>query len=156
MGENAALQKCLELVFDKLRQAGPCFLFAHFICEFWASMGSQAQYKSVGDLTEETVLLRERGSTTRAAFGEALKLRRVTLKNTLELGSREAIQEAVAEGLGVGIVNEREMGRDSRLHKLAVRDAFLTVVEYAACLADNKENSTVSAFMELALETAKL
>ncbi len=55
-----------------------------------------------------------------------------------------------------GIVNEGEMGRDSRLHKLAVHDAFLPVIEYVACLADNKENSTVSAFMELTLESAEL
>ena len=55
-----------------------------------------------------------------------------------------------------GIVNEGEMGRDSRLHKLAVHDAFLTVIEYVACWADNKENSTVSAFMELTVESAKL
>ncbi len=66
------------------------------------------------------------------------------------------MQKAVAEGLGVGIVNEGEMGRDSWLYKLAVRDTFLTVGENAACLADGKEQSTVSAFMELAVETATL
>lgn len=97
----------------------------------------------------------ERESTTYAAFGKALKLRRVTLKNTLELGGRKAIQEAVAEALGVGLVNEGKMGCDKRLYKLAVRDAFQAVVEYAACLADSKENSTVSAFLELVLKTAK-
>lgn len=116
-----------------------------------------AKQRSVrlADLAEEAVLLREPGSTTRAIFEAALEKAGVTLSDTLELGSREAIREAVAEGLGVSIVGEGELGRDDRLHKLSVRDANLNVVEFAACLNDRKLIPEVSAFMELAKEAGQ-
>ncbi|MGI9481101.1 MAG: LysR substrate-binding domain-containing protein [Hyphomicrobiales bacterium] len=116
-----------------------------------------AKQRSVrlGDLAGQTVLLRERGSTTRAIFESALGATGVTLEDTLELGSREAIREAVAEGLGVSIVGEGELGHDDRLHKLSVRDANLNVVEFAACLHERKSIPEVSAFMELAKEAGQ-
>jgi aminoethylphosphonate catabolism LysR family transcriptional regulator len=109
----------------------------------------------IGELASQTVLLRERGSTTRAIFEHALVTRGVSLGDTLELGSREAIREAVAEGLGIGIVSEGEIGRDDRLHMLVVRDVALNVVEYAACLEERKTIPEVAAFLELAVESGQ-
>ncbi len=116
-----------------------------------------AKQRSVrlNELAGQTMLLRERGSTTRAIFEHALHSRGVSLGDTLELGSREAIREAVAEGLGIGIVSEGEIGRDDRLHTLMVRDAALNVVEYAACLEERKTIPEVAAFLNLAKETGQ-
>ena len=117
-----------------------------------------AQQRSIrlADLAEHIVLLRERGSTTRMLLEAALEKRGVRLGETLELGSREAIREAAAEGLGVGVVNEAEVGRDDRLHKLDIRDAAITVTEYAACLIDRRQAPEVAAFLDLAEEMAKV
>ena len=117
-----------------------------------------AQQRSIrlADLQGETVLLRERGSTTRSLLEVALDARDLHLGDTLELGSREAIREAVAAGLGIGVVNAAELGRDDRLHVLDVRDAQLNVTEYAACLKDRKDAPEVAAFLEMAAEAAKL
>ena len=117
-----------------------------------------AQQRSIrlADLADQIVLLRERGSTTRMLLEAALEKHGVRLGESLELGSREAIREAAAEGLGVGVVNEAEVGRDDRLHKLDIRDAAITVTEYAACLIDRRQAPEVAAFLDLAEEMAKV
>ena len=86
----------------------------------------------------------------------ALEKHGVRLGESLELGSREAIREAAAEGLGIGVVNEAEVGRDDRLHKLDIRDAAITVTEYAACLIERRQAPEVAAFLDLAKEMAKV
>ncbi len=102
------------------------------------------------------LILREPGSTTRAIFEAALASRGIAPGEILEIGSREAVREAVAAGLGIGVVFESEFGRDPRLHALALRDATLEAVEYAACLQDRRAVRVVRAFFDLARETAPL
>jgi DNA-binding transcriptional LysR family regulator len=72
----------------------------------------------------------------------------------LEIGSREAVREAVAAGLGVGIVFESEFGQDPRLHRLALRDVALEAVEHAVCLQDRRPVRVVRAFFDLLQEAA--
>ena len=105
------------------------------------------------ELAGETLVLREPGSVTRAVFERALTSRSIQLGPTLEIGSREAVSEAVASGLGVGVVFESELGRDSRLHALTLRGAKLEAVEYAACLEDRRPVRVVRAFFDLVRET---
>ena len=101
------------------------------------------------ELADQRLILRELGSTTRALFEQALAAAGVTPGAVLEIGSREAVREAVAAGLGVGAVFESEFGNDDRLHLLAVRDAGLLATEYAACLQDRQNTPIVRAFFEL-------
>ena len=105
------------------------------------------------ELAQERIVLRETGSITRAIFERALERNDIQLETTLEIGSREAVREAVASGLGVGIVFESEFGRDSRVHALSLRGARLEAVEYAACLEDRRPLRVVRAFFDLARET---
>ena len=97
--------------------------------------------------------MREVGSTTRAIIDRALKEASIRPAEALEIGSREAVREAVATGLGVGIVAESEFGRDERLHRLTVRDAALQAVEYAVCLKAQRENPVIAAFFNVLEET---
>ncbi len=108
----------------------------------------------LADLAAETVLLREKGSTTRAVLEASLDGLGIALGEVLEIGSREAVREAVAAGLGVGVVSEGEFGHDIRLHKLSASDARLRVVEYAACRSGEQDAPAIAAFMELVRETA--
>ena len=100
----------------------------------------------LAELGDQRLLLREVGSTTRAIIDRALKEAGIRPAESLEIGSREAVREAVAAGLGVGIVAESEFGRDDRLHRLAVRDAGLQAVEYAVCLKAQRRNPVIAAF----------
>lgn len=61
---------------------------------------------AVRDLTEEVFILREHGSGTREIMEEELGRVRVSLKKAMELGSTEAVKQAVAANLGVSIVSK--------------------------------------------------
>ncbi len=108
------------------------------------------------ELAGERLVLREPGSTTRAIFERALAAQGIETGAALEIGSREAVREAVAAGLGIGVVFESEFGRDPRLHALTLRgtgsEVELEAVEYAACLEDRRPVRVVRAFFELLRE----
>ncbi|MGH6914652.1 MAG: LysR substrate-binding domain-containing protein, partial [Geminicoccales bacterium] len=106
----------------------------------------------LAELSGQRMVLREHGSTTRRIFETALARAGLPLGDVLEIGSREGVREAVAAGLGVGVVFESEFGRDDRLRKLAVRDARLSAVEYVVCLKDRGQTRVVRAFLDLVQE----
>jgi len=110
-----------------------------------------AERRSIGieELAQERIILREKGSTTRAIFEQAMDTADINLHDTLEISGREGIREAVAAGLGVGVVSENEFGNDTRLHALNVRNARLEHCEYIVCLQKNRTLRTVSAFLEV-------
>jgi len=56
-------------------------------------------------LEDEILIVREPGSGTREVVAHALATQRVEPKRTLEIGSTEAIKQAVAAGVGVAIVS---------------------------------------------------
>ncbi len=103
----------------------------------------------LAELAGQRLILREPGSNTRAVLDRAMKRAEVAPKDSLEIGSREAVREAVAAGLGAGVVFESEFGRDDRLHRLTLRDVEIEAVEYAACLAERRAVRAVRAFFEL-------
>ncbi len=109
----------------------------------------------LAELEGQRLVLREVGSTTRALFERAVAAAGVALGDTLEIGSREGVREAVAAGLGVGVVYESEFGRDDRLSPLALRDVELRSVECVACLEEQRPLRVVRAFFELVRERAE-
>ena len=103
----------------------------------------------LAELAGQRLVLRERGSITRAIFERALAEREIAPEAVIEIGSREAVREAVASGLGIGAVFEGEFGRDPRLHALTLRDVHVEATEYAACLEDRRAVRVVRAFFNL-------
>ena len=61
------------------------------------------------------MVLREPGSITRRTFDEACVQAKVNPRVLLELDSREAVTEAVAAQLGVGVVSSVEVSHDPRV-----------------------------------------
>jgi aminoethylphosphonate catabolism LysR family transcriptional regulator len=111
---------------------------------------------TLADLNGEALVLREQGSRTRAVFETAMAGAGIVMGETLEIGSREGVREAVAAGLGIGIVSEGELGVDPRLHAVGIREAGLEVTEFAACLAERRSVRVVAAFFDLLEETKSL
>lgn len=66
-------------------------------------------------LMGEPLIVRETGSNTRRLLEQAARAADLPLDPALELGSREAVKEAVAIGLGVSVILSREAVGDSRL-----------------------------------------
>jgi len=105
------------------------------------------------ELADRRLVLRETGSTTRHAFEAAMAAAGIAIAEILEIGSREGVREAVAAGLGVGIVSDFEFGNDPRLHPLPIEGLARDMTEYVACLADRQELRLVKAFLEVVRET---
>lgn len=106
----------------------------------------------LAEIDGQRLVLREPGSMTRAVFERAMAEAGIEPGEVLEIGSREAVREAVAAGLGIGVVFESEFGHDPRLHRLELRDAKLQAVEYAACLQERRPVRVVRAFFDLLQE----
>jgi aminoethylphosphonate catabolism LysR family transcriptional regulator len=123
----------------------------HRLVVFMPKRHPWAKRRSIrlGDLQGEPIVLREPGSTTRKLFEQAIAKAKVQPRVVMEIESREAVREAVAAGLGIGVVLEAEFGHDDRLVAVPIADADLTIREYVACLRERRNLRIVSAFLEL-------
>ncbi len=74
------------------------------------------------DLGRSRFILRERGSGTRMATDEHFRKKRFRADVRMELGSNEAVKEAVAGGLGVGVVSRHALHGLQREHGVKVLD----------------------------------
>ena len=99
------------------------------------------------DLDGQPMVLRETGSMTRRLFERAAAKAQVKPRVIMEIESREAVSEAVAAGLGIGVVSEAEFGHDERLAAVPVIDVTMLTREYVVCLRDRRRLRIVSAFL---------
>lgn len=130
-------------VIEVLRQNMVCVMSkAHP----WASRGEI----SLADLAGQPVILRERGSNTRSILEAALKKRKIDIIPVLELGSREAVREACAHGLGFGFMQEREAAGDDRVTGLAISDLRGTNLVTLVCLKRHARRRTIAAMIDVA------
>ncbi len=72
------------------------------------------------DLANEPFILRERGSGTRLTVERVFEERRIPLRVRMELGSNEAIKQAVAGGLGLAILSQSTLSLDPNQTEVAV------------------------------------
>jgi len=72
-------------------------------------LGKREQALSLSDLKGQRFILREPGSGTRMATDRHFRKHRFVPDVRLELGSNEAIKEAVAGGLGLGVVSRHAL-----------------------------------------------
>ena len=75
---------------------------------------------ALSDLVAQRFILRERGSGTRMAVDQHFKRTRFRPQVRLELGSNEAIKEAVAGGLGIGVLSQHALHGRDREHGVSV------------------------------------
>lgn len=77
---------------------------------------------SLARLAEEPFLLREPGSGTRAAAEKLFAKHGLTIKVRMELGSNEAIKQAIVGGLGVSVLSRHTLALDAPMGQLAILD----------------------------------
>lgn len=73
-------------------------------------------------LAEEPFLVREPGSGTRAALERLLASKGVVPKVRMELGSNEAIKQAIVGGLGVSVLSRHTLSLDAPKKHIAILD----------------------------------
>jgi aminoethylphosphonate catabolism LysR family transcriptional regulator len=103
---------------------------------------------ALSDLVAERLILRERGSQTRAVFEANLAAAALEPAAVLEVGRQDAVREMIAQGFGLGIGAALEAGHDSRLIERPIRDAAILLTEYAVCLKERRRSPLVRTFFQ--------
>ncbi len=106
----------------------------------------------IAELEGEGMVLREQGSTTRKALDDALTKAGVIPRVVMEIGSREAIREAVIKGVGIGAVSEIEYIPDPAIRMVRVSDAEMYTHAHVVCLKERRGARLVKAFLEIVAE----
>ena len=101
------------------------------------------------ELDGQSMVMREQGSMTRRAFETALDKAGVKPNIVLEIGSREAVWEAVAEGLGIGMVSEASVVPDKRITTLTISDSDIFTYTHVVCLKERGKARLVKAFIDV-------
>ncbi|PKO33683.1 MAG: LysR family transcriptional regulator [Betaproteobacteria bacterium HGW-Betaproteobacteria-7] len=104
---------------------------------------------TLSDLNGVEFVLREDGSHTRQVFESGLAAAGVKVRCSVEMGSREAVREAVAQGLGLGVVARTAFVPDSRVLELKVEGLNMHTHVHVICLRERKEAALIKGFLEL-------
>ena len=102
-------------------------------------------------LAEEFFLVREAGSGTRLAAERFFADRGVNIKIRMELGSNEAIKQAVAGGLGIAVLSAHTLALEKISDELAVLDAEGFPIQrqwYVAYRTDKQPTVVALAFLD--------
>src|SRR5690606_2034919 len=114
-----------------------------------------AQFESVKlrQLDGQPMIMREDGSMTRNAIETTMAEHGVRPLVVMDV-PREAVREAVCEGLGIGIVSEAEVREHSDLHVLRIADYPSYTQSYVICLRARQFSRPIAAFLALAAAQA--
>ncbi|MNL49992.1 HTH-type transcriptional regulator CysL [compost metagenome] len=93
-------------------------------------------------------VMRERGSRTREIFEKNLADHGISIHQIVEISSREGVREAIANGVGCGVVADLEFGHDARLSFVPIDDAKEVIDEYAICLAERRHLPLIRGFLD--------
>ena len=113
---------------------------------------AQRRSIGIGELDGEPMIMREVGSTTRKALDDALRKAKVQPRVSMEIGSREAIREAVIMGVGIAAVSEIEYIPDPAIRVVPVEDVEMYTYAHVLCLRERREARLVRAFFDIVQE----
>ncbi len=127
-------------------------LWRHSAVVIVANEHPWAARKSVNlaELDGQPMIAREEGSNTRRVTHQALAKARVRPRTVLELGSREAVCEAVGAGLGFGMIWQLEAAGSTRFRTLSLQGTSINSIDYVACLKTERMRRSIRAFFKVA------
>ena len=112
---------------------------------------------TLDELASETMIVRELGSGTRSALEGFFSERNRTLKVGMEMGSNEAIKQAVVAGLGVAMISRHTLGLEVQSGRIALLRVEGTPVMRRWHLVRHRNKSltpALSAFWDFVLSFA--
>lgn len=109
---------------------------------------AQRQSLLMAELEGLSFVMRERGSRTREIFEKNLADHGISIQPVIEISSREGVREAIANGVGYGVVADLEFGHDTRLAFIPLNDARELIDEYAVCLTERRHLPLLRRFIE--------
>ncbi|WNZ24589.1 LysR family transcriptional regulator [Leptolyngbya sp. NK1-12] len=113
---------------------------------------------SLKRLAEESFIMREPGSGTRGAFQKLLDAQKLSVKVRLELGSNEAIKQAVAGGLGLSVLSRHTLMPEAANSDLTILDVEGFPISrqwYVVHLAGKQLSVVANTFLEYLCDAAE-
>ena len=107
------------------------------------------------DLHRRELIVRESGSQTRLLLEQACAEVGVAPRQHIEINNRDAFREAVAQGLGIGVVGDRGLVPDERLHRIEFSDADIRMDRHLACLRERRDSRLIRSFLEFGRSVAE-
>lgn len=101
------------------------------------------------ELNGESLIIRELGSVTRHLLESACARAGVAPDIGMEINNRDAFREAIARGLGIGVMSDRGLVPDDRLRSIALGDENIYLERWLACLHDRRDARLIKAFMQI-------
>ncbi|MBI4785085.1 MAG: LysR family transcriptional regulator [Oscillatoriophycideae cyanobacterium NC_groundwater_1537_Pr4_S-0.65um_50_18] len=108
-------------------------------------------------LAEEIFIMREPGSGTRRALQNLLDDHNLAVKVRLELGSNEAIKQAISGGLGLSALSRHTLVMDGSTNELTILDVEHFPIQrewYVVYLAGKQLSVVASTFLEYLIAAA--
>ncbi|GGA99641.1 LysR family transcriptional regulator [Brucella endophytica] len=102
------------------------------------------------ELEGVSFVMRERGSRTREVFEKNLAEHGISIEQIVQISTREGVREAIANGVGCGVVADLEFGNDTRLVFVPIEDAWDIIDEYAVCLDERRHLPLIRSFIHVA------
>ncbi|NJL84551.1 MAG: LysR family transcriptional regulator [Chloroflexaceae bacterium] len=112
----------------------------------------------LGKLNGETFIMREPGSGTRDAVEKLFGEHHIQVKVRLELGSNEAIKQAIAGGLGISVLSQHALHSQGLAEELAILNVEhfpLLRRWYVAYLGGKQLSAIAQAFLEFLLKQSE-
>jgi len=110
---------------------------------------------TIKELAKQRFLIREIGSGTRYVFDKLMKEHGVQIEPYMELGSSEALKQAVMAGLGIAVLSLHSVQLERDVNKLTVLDVEGFPLKrrwYAVHLKGRKLSLVARTFMDFILE----
>ena len=104
------------------------------------------------EIDRHPVIAREAGSTMRQRFDAACAEAGIEPEYFIETTSRETVKEAVAAGLGIGLISEAELRPDPRLWPVRLTGTDLRYTERVVCLQRRRSLAVIREFLRIAEE----
>lgn len=101
-------------------------------------------------LENQPLLQREDGSSTRRALESALRQAGIAPRVAMEIGSREALREAAARGIGIGVVSEAEFIPDARFRPVRIDGDPAFTETHIYCLKERRDSLLLNSFFDTA------
>ena len=115
---------------------------------------SRRRRVSLSELAGQKMIRREPGSLTRRAIESALQRENVDVRWVMEIGSKEGVVAAVAQGIGIGVISEDEHIPGSYVHALEIADIGMRMMVHIICYGDRKGEVLIRPFFEVAADLA--
>lgn len=103
----------------------------------------------IHEMEGQRMVTRESGSMQQKVFDDYLAQSGVKVRRVLEIDSQDAVREAIAAGVGVGIALDVTPYEDARLRPLTVVDAPVFIDLELGCLAERREAPVIKAFFDV-------